>query len=87
MSKDTPKPNTTNSEPEEPTIDWLIDYLAPNKGNSPLVEFNKNRLKALIASKVREAKQEGFDLGFKAAGGDVIPLEYEALQPREQDKV
>lgn len=55
-----PKPNTTNikAQPEEPTIDWLIDYLVPNEGSSPLIEFNKNRLKALIASKVREAQEE-----------------------------
>lgn len=38
------------SEPEEPTIDWLIDQLCPE--SSPLVDFNKNRLKQLITERV-----------------------------------
>lgn len=37
---------------KEPTIDWLIDELAPNKGKSPLVNFNKKRLKDLITAEI-----------------------------------
>lgn len=33
---------------EQPTIEWLIEELAPNEGNSPLVNFNKKRLLNLI---------------------------------------
>lgn len=40
----------TNSEP---TIDWLIDEIAPNNGKSPLVNFNKKRLKAQILKHYR----------------------------------
>lgn len=42
----------------EPTIDWLIDEIAPNPGNSPLLNFNKKRLKnAIIKKQVEEARR------------------------------
>lgn len=41
---------------EEPTIDWLIDQIAPNPGNSPLVNFNKERLRKLIAAQDRNSR-------------------------------
>lgn len=46
-------------QPEEPTIDWLIDEICPNPGNSPLVNFNKHRIKALIEAHTQEAVRRG----------------------------
>jgi hypothetical protein len=43
---------------EEPTIDWLIEQIAPNKGNSPLLNFNKDRLKKAITSDKQRLLQE-----------------------------
>lgn len=34
------------AETQEPTIDWLIDQLCPE--SSPLIDFNKKRLKDLV---------------------------------------
>lgn len=64
MSK-TGEPSTQpniDSEYQEPTIDWLIDELVPNRGNSPLINFNKQRLRDLIhqasiASRIDELKR------------------------------
>jgi hypothetical protein len=47
LGEEKPTPTTPVSD-DEPTIDWLIDQIAPNEGNSPLLNFNKERLKALI---------------------------------------
>lgn len=50
---------TQSEELDKPTIDWLIDQIAPNPGNSPLVNFNKQRLRDLIATTSREAENRG----------------------------
>jgi hypothetical protein len=47
--------------PEEPTIDWLIDQIAPNPGNSPLLNFNKQRLRDLITASQLEARIDELD--------------------------
>jgi hypothetical protein len=52
----------------EPTTDWLIDELAPNSGNSPLINFNKDRLRKLIAKKEAEAYKKGYIDGSLAEG-------------------
>lgn len=47
---------------DEPTIEWLIDQIAPNKGNSPLLNFNKKRLLKLIQAECNRARlQELYD--------------------------
>lgn len=45
---------------EKPTVEWLIDQIAPNKGNSPLVNLNKKRLTELIDGEVAAAKLDGW---------------------------
>lgn len=43
---------------KEPTVEWLIDQIAPNEGNSPLLEFNKKRLKAAIEVLIDRARDD-----------------------------
>ena len=50
----------------EPTIEWLIDEIAPNKGNSPLLKFNKERLLKLIRQCEAEAYERGIQDGHAA---------------------
>lgn len=44
----------TDTMEEELTIDWLIDRVVTQ--HSPLIDYNVKRLKALIATQVREAR-------------------------------
>jgi hypothetical protein len=57
------------SEPviSKSTIDWLIDEIAPNKGNSPLINFNKERLRQAINNYIEELLGE--DEVFKCGAG------------------
>lgn len=55
MTKHNPQPNEPDKAIEEPTVEWLIDQIAPNPGNSPLLDFNKKRLKALLAQQSQAA--------------------------------
>lgn len=48
--------NDNSGKVEEPTVEWLIDQLAP--GSSPLVDYNKQRLLELITNRVTEALEE-----------------------------
>lgn len=52
----------SSDEQREPSIDWLIDELAPNEGNSPLIDFNKQRLKTAVQSEVRKAQGENTEI-------------------------
>lgn len=52
------KQDNKHSKYSEPTIEWLIDQIAPNKGNSPLLNFNKKRLIALINKEKAKAIEE-----------------------------
>ncbi|MEI7632125.1 MAG: hypothetical protein WCJ60_02280 [bacterium] len=72
MSKIEPSSDTNELEP---TIDWLIDELAPNTGNSPLVNFNKDRLRKLIDTKEAEAYKKGW-----AERGDYELRKYENVK-------
>jgi hypothetical protein len=51
-----------DKEVEEITVEWLLEQIAPNKGNSPLIEFNKKRLdhhyRKKITDEILENKPE-----------------------------
>jgi len=65
-------PSATSKPVEEPTIDWLIDQIVSQ--HSPLIDFNVQRLKALIKKQVLEAKENGFYMGCGVAGIDVYKV-------------
>ena len=51
-------PNPSSDVPKaeilKPIIDWLIDEIQSNQGHSPLIDFNKKRLKQAITDYIKQ---------------------------------
>lgn len=82
-------PNQTNTDALlDQEFDNILDDFGHAVVNNQEVSYSritlkiapKKRLRQLfeaeLARREAEARKDGFDIGFKAAGGDVIPLKY-----------
>jgi hypothetical protein len=80
-----PKDEAQDSREILKTLVTKAVMLMPDESYMTLIDEADAAINRYCEDKVREAEKKGFNIGYQAAGGQIIPLEYTELQERKED--